>query len=147
LESDKLVTLAAFDNSIDAHLLRTKLESVNIAAFIFDENLVTLNPLWNLSSGGIKVKVVEADLLYAQNVMESVSKNPLRNEDNTILACPKCKSSEIANGVKAVPSRNFFSWLWVFLGIYPPNLQTKLYCNQCKTIFRRDEATVPHVGE
>ncbi len=30
----KLVTLASFDNSIDAHLLRTKLESEEIPCFI-----------------------------------------------------------------------------------------------------------------
>lgn len=72
----KLVTLASFDNSIDAHLLRTKLESEEIPCFIFDENMVTLNPLNNITVGGVKVKVMEEDLDAARNILDLLYNGP-----------------------------------------------------------------------
>jgi len=44
----KLVTLKTFDNSIEAHLLKVKLESEGIRCFIFDENIVSMNPILTL---------------------------------------------------------------------------------------------------
>jgi hypothetical protein len=145
VDSDKLVTLAAFDNAIDAHLLRSKLESEGIHSFIFDENMMTLNPLINLSVGGIKVKVMERDLVSAKDIVVKISKKPIRNADNSILVCPSCQSEDISPGLKSV---NIFSAaFWIgLLGVYPLQMESKFYCNHCKATFKRDEAKTPHVS-
>lgn len=41
----KLITIKTFDNYFEANLLKSKLESENIVCYLFDETLVTLNPL------------------------------------------------------------------------------------------------------
>lgn len=141
----KLVTLASFDNSIDAHLLRTKLENEEIPCFIFDENMVTLNPLNNLTVGGVKVKVMEENLDAARNILEHISAQPIQNDDGTFLACPKCGSSHITPGVKTTTFVGFVLYI-LMLGMYPLDMKTKFYCQQCKTMFRRDEAKTPQVS-
>lgn len=55
------VTLKVFQNSIDAHLLKTQLESEGIECFIFDEQMVTMNMLYSNAVGGIKLKIQEED--------------------------------------------------------------------------------------
>jgi len=52
----ELVTFKTFNNPIEAHLCKTKLESEDILYFIFDENMVSLNPFYNYMLGGIKLK-------------------------------------------------------------------------------------------
>lgn len=54
----ELITLKTFDNSIEAHLMKSKLKSENIVCFLFDENIVGLNPVYNIAVGGIKLKVI-----------------------------------------------------------------------------------------
>ena len=51
----ELITVKVFDSGIEAHILKARLESENIPCFIFDENIVTLNPLFNFAVGGIKL--------------------------------------------------------------------------------------------
>ena len=47
-------TLKIFENPIDAHLLKTKLESEGIDCYLIDENTVSVMPLYNITVGGIK---------------------------------------------------------------------------------------------
>jgi len=143
--STKLVTLASFDNAIDAHLLRSKLENEEIPCFIFDENMITLNPLNNIIVGGIKVKVMEEDLNAAQQIVNHISAQPIRNNDGTFLACPNCGSSHITPGVKTTNLFGFIFWI-LMLGQYPLNMKNKYLCQQCKKVFRRDEAKTPQVS-
>lgn len=143
MNPDKLVTLTSFDNAVDAHLLRSKLDSEGIPAFVFDENVVSLVPMTYISIGGIKVKVRETDLAAAQEIMDVTGK-PIRRDDNSILVCPACESSNITPGVKTTNVFSFVFW-GMLLGIYPLQMENKFICNSCKKIFRRDEAKVPHV--
>jgi hypothetical protein len=145
MSNQKLVTLASFDNAIDAHLLRSKLENEEILCFIFDENMVSLNPLHNITVGGIKVKVMEEDLDVAQKLLDHVSMQPIKNSDGTVLACPNCGSSHVTPGVKTTNIWGFILWI-LMLGMYPLDMKTKFYCQQCKTMFRRDEAKTPQVS-
>lgn len=142
----KLVTLASFDNSIDAHLLRTKLENEGIPCFIFDEHMVTMNALYNITVGGIKVKVIAEDFDAAQALVEELSVKPIFNTDGSILACPKCGSSHITPGVKTTNIFGFIFWILIMAGQYPLNMKNKFLCQQCKTVFRRDEAKTPQVS-
>ena len=57
----KLITIKVFENAIDAHILKTKLESEGIPAILVDENIVTLNPLYNIAVGGGKLQVRDED--------------------------------------------------------------------------------------
>ena len=82
----KLVTVRTFDNSIEAHLLKSKLESENILCYLFDENIVGLNPLYNITVGGIKLKVNEFDLDKASIIIQQVDEAVLMNDDGEDLS-------------------------------------------------------------
>ncbi len=73
--------------------------------------MVTLNPLNNITVGGVKVKVMEEDLDAARNILDHISMQPISNEDGTFLACPKCGSNHITPGVKTT---SFFGFIFGF---------------------------------
>ncbi len=54
-------TLKTFDTAIEAYILKNRLEGEGISCFILDENIVTLNPLFNFAVGGIRLQVDEKD--------------------------------------------------------------------------------------
>ena len=64
-----IITLKTFDSSIEAYLLKSKLESENIECFVIDENMITLNPLFANAVGGIKLNINDEDLKKAQAVI------------------------------------------------------------------------------
>ncbi len=70
--SEKLITVAAFNKGIKAHLSKSKLESEGIECFIADENVVNLN--WFLSNavGCIKLQVKESDAERAVKILKAM---------------------------------------------------------------------------
>ncbi|PTM03401.1 MAG: hypothetical protein DA405_10495 [Bacteroidetes bacterium] len=60
----ELVTLKTFDNLVEAHLIKSKLESDDLPCFLFDENIMALNPLYNLTVDGIKLKTYHITKLF-----------------------------------------------------------------------------------
>lgn len=99
-----LITFKTFDNSIDAHMLKIKLESEGITCFLFDENIVTVNPLYSNLVGGIKLKINEEDLVHAKNVVFELNQTPYTTEDEQVIACPKCESIHIQSGYRSMRS-------------------------------------------
>jgi hypothetical protein len=65
----ELITLKTFHNPIDAHLFKTRLESEGILCFLFDENMVSLNPFYNYMMGGIKLKINKLDLERVEEIL------------------------------------------------------------------------------
>lgn len=63
------VTVKTFDTAIDTHIYRNMLENEEIECYIFDENIVTMNPLFNFAVGGIKLKVSEQDLERTEQLL------------------------------------------------------------------------------
>lgn len=66
------VTIRTFDHAIDAHLLKSKLESEEIECFLFDENTVSINPLYGIATGGIKLRVMEENVQRAMVVLSTL---------------------------------------------------------------------------
>jgi hypothetical protein len=82
----KLVTIASFDNPIDAHIIKTKLESYDIECSLFDENIVWMKWYYSNAVGDIKLRINEDDVSDAIYILE------LDNiSEETI--CPECQSS------------------------------------------------------
>ncbi|MFZ6052559.1 putative signal transducing protein [Halocola ammonii] len=60
-----LITIKTFETPIEAHLLKVKFESEGVPCYLFDEEIVQLNPIYNVATGGVKLKVHEGDLQKA----------------------------------------------------------------------------------
>ena len=68
--TDKLITIATFSLPIEAHILKTKLESEEIVCFIADENTVTMNWLYSNAIGGVKLQVKKSDFKKAMAIIQ-----------------------------------------------------------------------------
>lgn len=69
----KLVTLKAVFNTMEAHVLRTKLESEGIPCALFDEHMIGLYHFYDAIFGGIKIKVREQDYERACEIIGKTS--------------------------------------------------------------------------
>lgn len=138
-----LVTLKTFDNHVEAHLLKTKLESEGIPCVLFDENIVTLNPLYNYCVDGIKLKVMEEDAARALEIVTALDERPFKNEQDEKLVCPSCGSDKLygnftSNRNLAGLLSSVISLLLAVLPIY----ERKVYkCRDCGFEFKPGQRT------
>lgn len=66
--TEKLITIAVFNNVIDAHILKSKLEFENIQCFLLNEHLVSRDPLSVIAYGGVEVQVRSRDAKRASEI-------------------------------------------------------------------------------
>ncbi|MFC5271047.1 DUF2007 domain-containing protein [Adhaeribacter terreus] len=66
---DELVTLAAYLMPVEAHILKGRLESEGIPAYVIGENFSTIYPFAAQLTGGVKLKVAATDLERAKEIL------------------------------------------------------------------------------
>jgi DNA-directed RNA polymerase subunit RPC12/RpoP len=137
----EIVTLKVFDNAIDAHLLKTRLESEGINCYLLDENMVTLNPLYNISVGGIKLRIHKDDLEDAAAIVREIEDSPNKDESENPVHCPNCNSTNLYTGFKSVKgTKGFLSAIVSFLFMVLPLYYKTVYrCKECETEFKTQE--------
>ncbi len=132
--SHNLITIATLSYPAQAHVLRTKLETQGIWAFVADENLVAMNWLYSNVIGGVKLQVKEQDVERAleilgiepedfEDVIDDFGEEEVEDE-----RCPHCNSSNIHYEKYAIPAV-FASWL--LLSFPLPFLKRKWKCANC----------------
>lgn len=133
-----LVTFRTFDNPINAHITKTKLESQGIECFLFDEYINTLNPLFNVTVGGIKLKIRSEDTEDAENIIREVEVEKSLDENDRIIECPKCNSQELYSGFKSMKGlKGVLSAIVSFaLMVYPVYYKTVYRCKNCGFEFK-----------
>ena len=68
--AEDLITIARFNNPMEAHLAKTKLESEGIEAYIADEHMVSINPGLDIAFGGVKLQVKKSDFDKAVSALD-----------------------------------------------------------------------------
>jgi hypothetical protein len=125
------VIVKRFDNSIDAHLFRISLESEGIDCFLFDEEIVSVNPLYSNAVGGIKAKVREEDIERTRNFLKSI-------ENEVIPKCPNCGSSDVF--IDYSPKKALTHWIASIFSLltvtYPITGKMVNTCRSCDERFR-----------
>ena len=134
----ELITIKTFDNPIEAHMMKSKLESENIMCFLFDENIVGLNPLYNITVGGIKLKINRSDIQKAIEIIDEIEKNTLTNDQGEIIKCPKCESEDIISRFKSMKGfKGILSAIVSFLFmVFPIYYKTVYKCKNCGNEFK-----------
>jgi hypothetical protein len=119
----KLLTAKVFDNAIEAHLWKTKLESEGLICFLFDENVVSTQLAYANALGGIKLKIREQDV-------ERVKQIFLEAGDEAVRICPYCLSFEVQ------PYQPTSRWQHLLL-VAKEAFTGKQHqqCQECKKIF------------
>lgn len=136
---DQIITFQTFDNPIQAHIIRSRLESNNIPCFLADEHIIGLNPLYNPAIGGVKLKIFEKDyekciaLLSEDEDIEPVI-SPINESEATF--CPNCNSANVGYG-NATKKR--FGWFTIIISfvfmVYPFHSRKVWHCYNCEHEF------------
>lgn len=135
----EFITLKTFDNPIDAHILKSKLESEGIISFLFDENIVGINPLFSIAVGGIKLKINRSDYEKANSILDESIKNKLINDAGERIHCPKCKSEDLISDYTSIRgTKGIFTAIISFLLLVLPFYQNTVYkCKSCDFEFKK----------
>lgn len=134
----ELITIKTFDNLMEAHFMKSMLESENIICFLFDENVVGLNPLYNITVGGIKLKINKLDLQKATLIIDASEKTKLTNELEEIIKCPRCQSEDINYGYKSMKGMKGILSLFISLlfMVFPIYVKRTYKCEKCGNEFK-----------
>ncbi|MEG0696233.1 putative signal transducing protein [Algoriella sp.] len=131
----ELVTLKVFDSPIEAHILRSKLESENIESFVFDEHSVGINMLYAQAIGGVKLKIRQTDSEKAWSILEEINNTKYTDDNENIIVCPSCGGNDFFTNYKSSKgTKGLLSTLASFLfWVYPIYQKNVLKCKNCDT--------------
>lgn len=123
---------------MEAHILKAALEAQGIQCYLFDENIVSMNPLYSNVVGGIKLKVAAADKELALQVLTEIDETPYTDNDDHVIKCPKCLSTNIESGkikTKGIWPK-IVGFISLILFIYPVSVDRVYRCKDCDTEFK-----------
>ena len=137
----ELVTVRRFDNYAEAHIFKSRLESEGVTCFLFDENIVSLNPLYNQTVWGIKLKVPQSEVFRAKEILNEVYGSEITDENGAAIQCPKCGSTRLYAGFKSVkgPGAIVVFLISLLSMLYPPYFKSRYCCKDCGTAFDMNE--------
>lgn len=72
---DDWVVIRSFTTPIEAHVVRSKLESEGIECFIRDEHLLSINNLYSIVLGGVRLCVRASRAAEAKAVLDEADVN------------------------------------------------------------------------
>ncbi len=120
------VVLRRFDNYFSAHIMKSRLEETGISCYLFDENSVTINPVFSNAIGNIKLVVADYDQEKAMEALNLFDAEYLANS-----LCPRCKTGNFIM-VPAKSPKNILTSLltWMFSN-YAVSADNIYQCRQC----------------
>lgn len=135
--SDRTTVYSTYYNPIEANIIRARLEDSGFACFLADENVATINPLYNQAIGGVKLIVFEKDvdeinlLLGADQVLYIDQENEV-SESSSQTICSNCGSSDVGYGMA---TKKQFTWWVKLLALltitYPIKANKCHHCYNC----------------
>lgn len=121
--SVEFITIAKFDQAVEAHLARSKLESEGITCFVSEERFIQVNWLLASAFGSVKLKVPSTEAERARNALRPqprlVVVADAEADRGDELTCPRCRSYDVYDhhlnrrvGVIAVAFLSFLGRSW-----------------------------------
>jgi len=132
---DTFVTIARFQYSAEAEIIKGRLESDGIEVFLKDNITIDTDPLVSNAIGGIKLKVLAKDEETAREILQSIQQYSVDNEGEPI-TCPNCGKNRIELYSTITNFKSLVSFLIGFLsGTLPFSTRYQYKCEDCKTEF------------
>ena len=133
--TETFVTIARFQYSSEAQIVKGRLESDGIAVFLRDNITIDTDPLVSNAIGGIKLKVRAEDEKEAKKILRSIKAYAVDDNGNPI-TCPNCKKHEVEMYSSIDSLKAFLSFLIGLLtSTLPFHARYKYVCENCKTEF------------
>ncbi len=132
-ERDEIVVFRKFETTIEANIVKSKLDAYGIPCFLTEENMTNLYPgASSLMNFNVRLHLFARDVPRAQQVLEE---SPIDPGDEHAVRCPKCNSTRVERDFPRKMSTTFTSALNVmFFGVFFP--EKKIYrCLECDTEF------------
>lgn len=137
MDANQLILLNTYHSPIEANIIKNKLESEGIDAYIFDEHSIGVNPLVSSALGGVKVMVRSANFDAAKDILLELHNTPYTDEEDKQLACPKCNSTNLQQYTSLKSKKGTIALLLSFISfLYPPTFST-LKCEDCGNEFSK----------
>ena len=132
-ETDEIVVFRKFETTIEANIVKSKLDAFGIPCFLTEENMTNLYPgASSLMNFNVRLHLFANDVPRAHQVLEETH---LDSGDENVVRCPKCNSKRVERDFPRNMSTTFASALNVmFFGVFFP--ERKIYrCLDCDTEF------------
>lgn len=131
---ETFVTIARYNYSSEAQIIKGRLEAEGIEVFLRDNITIDTDPLVSNAIGGVKLKVLAKDEAKAKAILKSISAYST-DEDGNVLTCPNCTS----NNISLYSTINSFkSFVYFFIGIIsgtlPFSARYEYTCENCDTV-------------
>ncbi len=90
-----LVRIAAYQNAIEAHLARGRLEAEGIPAYVCHENYIWAYWLDSLALQGVKIYVHPINADRAKEIITAHDRGDYALDEEELVACPRCTSTDV----------------------------------------------------
>ncbi|HYE54401.1 MAG TPA: hypothetical protein VD996_06140 [Chitinophagaceae bacterium] len=121
------VAVRSFDNYIYANILLSRLKDAGFDCYLKDENTVTIDPLLSPAIGGMKLMVLEKDLIHVRVLLDEIEAEYLAT-----VPCPQCGKFGLQKLTKTNTSDNLFKRLIAQLIQGSAHSETQYYrCSYC----------------
>nr|WP_276901526.1 DUF2007 domain-containing protein [Pedobacter kyonggii] len=136
--NDRTVVYSTYYNPMEANIIKAKLGDSGFDCFLADENVATLNPLYNQAIGGVKLIVFERDveaintLLAEDNSLAFESSDGIVDEEESVedkTVCEKCGSTNVGYGIATDKKYSIWATVLAFLTLTTPIKANK--CHHC----------------
>ncbi len=91
----ELKTIYTSNIPVDCYIMRGRLESDGVDCFIFDDNIIWVNPFWAVAIGGVKLKVPLDQVDLAEKIMSLIKQDKLI-DDNGVYEMSTVFENEIS---------------------------------------------------
>ena len=135
---EKIITVARFDDYLQAEIAKIALESAGIKCFLGGENFVAAYGLYSSAVGGVELCIKESDKQQVLEILKNINKSEIASKgENYDIICPKCKSTNIHY-------ENFSRWAFLMSFLVccriPFSFPVKKYtCKNCGHKWKREE--------
>lgn len=130
-------TIARFQYTTEAQIIKGRLEAEGIEVFLQDHLTIDTDPLVSNAIGGVKLKVLAKDALKAQHILSTIKQYSL-DDDGNMIKCPNCDSEKVELFSTISDFKSFFAFLIGFLfGTLPFHTRYKYTCENCNTEFNQ----------
>jgi len=132
---ETFVTIARFQYSSEAQIVKGRLEADGIKVFLKDNITIDTDPLVSNAIGGIKLRVRAEDVVEAKAILDDIKIHSLDDNGNPIV-CPNCGKTQVELYSTIDSLKSFLAFLFGILTFTLPfHTRYKYVCENCKTEF------------
>ncbi len=128
-------TVASFQSSSEAQIVKGRLEAEGIRVFLSDNLTIDTDPLVSNAIGGVKLKVRFEDEDDAISILKSINRYSIDDQGNEVV-CPNCNSKKVDYFTNVKDFKSLISFLVGFIfGVLPFYTKYEYRCENCKNKF------------